>query len=72
LVTFSHQHLQPIKEAIDMPDFFQTVMGRRFFEGTAPNIARQLDRVATALEESNRIEREKLERVQPGKENGDG
>jgi len=43
-----------------MNEFFKTVMGRRFYEGTAPNIARQLERVANALEESNRIEREKM------------
>ena len=33
-----------------MPEFFQTIMGKRFFEGTAPNIARQLERVANALD----------------------
>ena len=55
-----------------MPEFFQTIMGKRFVEGTAPNIARQLERVANALEESNRIERQKLERTQPVNENGDG
>jgi len=31
-------------------EFFQTLMGRRFYEGTMPRIARALDRLATVLE----------------------
>ena len=34
-----------------MPEFFQTVMGKRFFESTAPRIASALERIADALEE---------------------
>jgi hypothetical protein len=33
-----------------MPEFFQTAMGRTFYEGTMPRIAKALDRIATALE----------------------
>lgn len=33
-----------------MIDFFQTVMGRRFFEGDVPRIAKALERIADALE----------------------
>lgn len=33
------------------PEFFQTVMGRQFFEGTVPRIARALERIAKALEQ---------------------
>lgn len=32
------------------PEFFQTVMGKRFFEGTMPRIANSLQRIAMALE----------------------
>lgn len=32
------------------PEFFQTIMGRRFFEGTLPGIESSLKRIATALE----------------------
>lgn len=31
-------------------EFFQTVMGKRFFEGTMPSIARSLETIARALE----------------------
>jgi hypothetical protein len=31
-------------------DFWQTVLGRRFIEGTMPQIERQLGRIAKALE----------------------
>ncbi|KKN98486.1 hypothetical protein LCGC14_0145970 [marine sediment metagenome] len=31
-------------------EFFQTVIGKRFYEGTAPKIANALERIATALE----------------------
>ena len=33
-----------------MPEFFQTRMGARFFERDVPEIARQLARIADALE----------------------
>jgi len=32
------------------PEFFQTMMGRQFYDGTMPEIARQLKRLADALE----------------------
>ena len=32
------------------PNFFQTIMGRKFFEGTIPSILRQVDRLNTNLE----------------------
>ena len=31
-------------------DFFQTVMGRQFYDGTLPRIAKALERIANALE----------------------
>jgi hypothetical protein len=33
------------------PDFFQTTMGRRFYESDVPKIARSLDKLADALAE---------------------
>lgn len=36
-----------------MPEFFQTGMGQKFFEGTVPRIVKALERIADALEESN-------------------
>ncbi len=33
--------------------FFQTVMGKHFYEGAVPRIARALERIADALEEQN-------------------
>ena len=38
-------------------DFYQTVMGKRFFEGTVPEIARQLKRIADALEKQNDLKK---------------
>lgn len=33
-----------------MPEFFQTVMGRAFYEGTVPRIAKALERIADTLQ----------------------
>lgn len=35
------------------PEFFQTVMGHQFYDGTMPKIAKALERIAAALEQSN-------------------
>lgn len=35
-----------------MPDFFQTGMGKMFYEGLVPRIASALERIATAIEEN--------------------
>lgn len=32
------------------PEFFQTPMGRRYYEHTLPELAKQIERVADALE----------------------
>lgn len=44
------------------PEFFQTVMGQRFYEGTVPKIARSLERLTMALEEHNALDRKSDER----------
>ena len=33
-----------------MPELHETLMGRKLIEGTLPDIARQLERIANALE----------------------
>ena len=33
-----------------MTEFFQTIMGKKFYEGTVPRIASALDRIANSLE----------------------
>lgn len=33
-----------------MPELHETLMGRKLIEGTLPNIAKQLERIAVALE----------------------
>ncbi len=35
------------------PSFFQTIMGRAYYEGTLPRIAKALERIAAALEAQN-------------------
>ncbi len=37
------------------PEFFQTPMGKRFFEGTLPQIAQSLEKIAKNLEEDPEI-----------------
>ena len=39
-----------------MTEFFQTIMGRAFYDGTMPRIATALERIATALEHAARPE----------------
>jgi hypothetical protein len=41
-------------------EFFNTQMGRMFYEGTAPRIAKALERIATALEQKNKKETGKM------------
>jgi hypothetical protein len=36
------------------PEFFQTQMGKTFFEGTLPELARQLKRIGDGLERLNK------------------
>jgi hypothetical protein len=36
------------------PSFFQTLMGRTYYEGTVPRLVKALERIADALEEQNR------------------
>jgi hypothetical protein len=38
--------------------FFQTIMGKRFYEGQVPRIASALGRIADALEKQNELEAE--------------
>ena len=35
-------------------EFFNTMMGRKFYEADVPRITKALERIATALEESNK------------------
>ena len=39
-----------------MPDFFLTVMGRKFYEADVPRIAKALERIAGALEKHGACE----------------
>lgn len=44
-----------------MDEFFRSRMGRVFIEGTMPKIAENLERIAQAQEEANRLKRIELE-----------
>lgn len=37
------------------PEFFQTLMGKRFYEGDVPRIIKALERIADALEKSTPV-----------------
>lgn len=39
------------------PQFFQTPMGRKFYERDVPDIAKQLERIADALEKQNEADK---------------
>jgi len=45
------------------PEFFQTVMGHRFYEGDVPRLVKALERIADALEKRNETNDEKTARV---------
>lgn len=38
------------------PKFFQTVMGKKFFEGDVPRLVRALERIAKSLEQKEPLE----------------
>lgn len=44
-----------------MPQFFETVMGKRFFEHQLPTLIKEVGRLADAIEESNKIAKENKE-----------
>lgn len=44
-----------------MTKFFETIMGRRFFEGQLPKLITNLDRIATALEKANELKEKEIE-----------
>lgn len=46
------------------PEFFQTGMGRKFYESDVPRIAKALERIATALEARNKKEADEQNRKQ--------
>ena len=57
-----------------MVDFYQTVMGKRFFEGQIPKIiasmdmlAGSIDRLSNAIEKSNEIAEKKTDSYAPAK-----
>ena len=52
-----------------MPQFHETVMGKRFYEHQVPQILKQLTRIADAMEEQNRIENLKLGEARKKSEN---
>ena len=45
-----------------MPDFFQTIMGRKFYEGDVPRIAKSLDDIAKELKRANDLKEKELKR----------
>jgi uncharacterized protein YukE len=44
-----------------MSDFFRTLMGQKFYEGTMPRIAKALERIADALEKIAEAENKETE-----------
>ena len=43
------------------PEFFQTMMGKRYYESTLPAHTKAMNRLASAIEEQNKLEKEKGE-----------
>lgn len=46
-----------------MPKFFQTVMGKRFFEGHIPKIVDHLNAIAFELKRANDLKEKELENL---------
>lgn len=38
---------------MDMPEFFQTMMGKKFYESDMPKLIKSLDKIATQMERLN-------------------
>jgi len=53
------------------PQFFETGMGRKFYEGTVPRLARAVEKVAKELETMNRYIQEAKELDEATKEDED-
>jgi hypothetical protein len=49
-----------------MVQFFQTIMGRTFFEHNVPRIADALERIATGLERQNQLLEKQLQVSEEG------
>ena len=47
------------------PSFWQTMMGKVYYEGTLPRIAKALERIAAALEAQNARENQSTNPPQP-------
>lgn len=45
------------------PEFFQTPMGRRYYESTLPKMVETLERIAKAMEDANRLKGKPVECV---------
>jgi hypothetical protein len=42
-------------------DFFQTIMGKKYYERDVPEIAKQLKRIADALDTQNNLKEKELQ-----------
>jgi hypothetical protein len=55
------------------PEFFQTIMGRKFYEADVPRIAKALENIAVELKRSNDLKEKEKELQMIGKvEDPDG
>lgn len=43
-----------------MPNFFQTLMGKKFYEGDMPRIVRSLEQIAKELKRQNDLKESEL------------
>jgi hypothetical protein len=58
---------KPLIEESDMagPEFFQTQMGRAFYEGTMPRLVKTLEKIAFELQRANDLAEKRLAREKP-------
>jgi hypothetical protein len=47
-------------------NFFQTIMGKKFYEGDVPKIVRALEKIGKELERANDLKEEELENAKKG------
>lgn len=47
------------------PEFFQTLMGKSFYQGSVPNIAKSLEEISVQLKRANDLREKELVQARP-------
>jgi hypothetical protein len=47
---------------VSNPDFFQTMMGRKFYEGDFPKLVKAMEKIGNELERANDLKEKEMQR----------